>query len=78
MTERKDVEAHLVMRVSRHPDGRLTGEVGPDGGSFYSFSGTLELLNALESLVGTRGDGEAPAGRTPTLHETTPPESDGG
>lgn len=40
------------MQVSRGNDGRLGGQVllaGSNG--LYDFSGTLELLNVLESLV---------------------------
>lgn len=44
---------HAQLQVTRAADGRLEGSLAPaDGGDRVGFSGTLELLRALEDLVG--------------------------
>lgn len=46
----------LALQVRRAPDGRLEGTLhrsdGVDGAEAIAFSGTLDLLKALESALG--------------------------
>jgi hypothetical protein len=45
----------LLLEVSRGPDNRIEGRIGPDGAHpadhWTAFSGVLELLKALEELA---------------------------
>ena len=50
----------LVMRLERDADGRLCGEVTREGAvTSLDFSGTLEMLKALEDLVSADDGREA-------------------
>jgi hypothetical protein len=45
----------LLLEVSRAPDNRIEGRIGPDGAvrvdDWTAFSGVLELLKVLEELA---------------------------
>jgi hypothetical protein len=42
---------HLLLDISRTPDGRLEGQIRADGtGTWKLFSGVLELLKVLEEM----------------------------
>lgn len=51
----------FVLDVHRDPDGRLEGEISPQGESPQPFSGTLDLLRVLEDHTTADPSVESPA-----------------
>ncbi|MHB8450633.1 MAG: hypothetical protein ACYDAQ_09345 [Mycobacteriales bacterium] len=57
----------LVLTIAAEPDGRVSGEVGPDSSeeNAHHFEGWLELLRLLELRLRPSRPASPPGGRPP-------------